>query len=1576
MEARKPKDSEVFGYIVRNEDCSCTAKKLLQAFPQFKSEEGLAQWVENLRSNRGRKLLTRNKSGASFTVVTALNGARTCTPYWYGNMCKDSCSRIHLCRYQLAGRCSKGGRCQRSHDIGDAHNSRILLEKWLSDLDKKLILKALKHVGKNYNKKKTSQKKSQRAGSDAAETLSVVSEVESISVFDDDDDREDPQEDIEEAELFRVMLTKYGGKCTVRRLIEENPHLGQLKSHLDEIEAGPIDEDWFRVSDGQVSVQLACIKICPKYKKNTCTDGKCRELHVCRFGVHGSCKYGAKCKFHHKLKNDHDASLISELESKGLNEEDILHYLKIQTQDFKSPDEDDSDADSVVSDVSRASSSAVSRTVRSDVVTYILKQHQGRCKFSDLLLGSFDFRNQKDIQEFISRDENKGLFTTEGNMVRVVLRSAEICEEYQTKSCNMKCSKFHLCLLLVQGSCAEGKCNRLHSLSHPTNRARQRRQGLEDIKEADILLYLKLLHQERQQDETNVKNLFHQDRQQYETNVKSKGALDKDAARNDKPRAEVASYRKGSLGSGNERKGSEHEASGGDEKLDSHALENLKDLNALGDTAKRRKRDVLNWLLDEEDGCGSLVNLHQAMRHEFNTTVELQAWLTGPQGKAFCVVKPAVTPEETLVMLFVPAFQICFHYISDKDCREKNCTFLHLCMDFALDACARSNCSLSHNPRSPHNQTTLKKVGVEFDSDDDLLNAIGDSIPSVCAEHNAPDGCRDSTRCRKFHICAKYLQFSCPQNICTKGHDLKNFHNNGLISALGMKDGLIFKTLQMTCHKDQRQRGRKRQQQKAGARPRPNHHPTQSQSGPAQGKGSRQPATVSIDQMTILKYLVNHSNDDVLVEDLKLFDGPNKYTSEEILQWAYNAEGRDVCVVRPDSQPGKCTIKLSVKGLQLCFGYYGKTGCSKENCAFLHLCRDAVAGYCARKQCRYSHDVMDAHNVKVIQRLQTLSKEELMKATSRSAPQVCPHHNTSQGCSRVSCMKFHYCADKVKHKCGKEDCPKDHHLNSEHNQKLLKIYQKPENVIFMMLMVPTSAEETKKKETIAAEEAKEKQEEQKKLAETVLVKMLRVFGGSCSLALFLINFQSVKEAQLTTPDFKKYFQVITMPNQEARVIVKMRLDLCFGYTKTSGCDKGQRCGYLHLCRAFVAGHCSRGGNCKFSHNVAEKQNNKVLNDLGIPKSISEEHVLILIQNSLPRVCEDHNSVMGCKDKNCLKFHVCSSFVKRACSRAAHECVYGHSYDTAHNDQILQVLGAKAEDISGKVIAPDMKPDGKAPHSLNARRPVKPMEGDNRPIIALLPTPVQPLLLGARKPVTPSGVERHAQALIMNPIKPSLGAKPKHRAAHITPAGCGCVPMQTGLGTQERKSGISPLQPRDVLPHRSADILVQKSTPTSGLYPHLPTSHPYNPNIPSSDYGAGATNSPLLPSAPPVHTPSAQTPATPTANQSQPFIDLHGASAASGDVKPARTAHAPSSSTSGVICTEIKIQDGARAPAASICREFLKRKCRNQQCPRHHVSLPYMWCYDGFDTWVPFDDSANEELEEMYCDPDNDYGSVS
>ena len=36
----------------------------------------------------------------------------------------------------------------------------------------------------------------------------------------------------------------------------------------------------------------------------------------------------------------------------------------------------------------------------------------------------------------------------------------------------------------------------------------------------------------------------------------------------------------------------------------------------------------------------------------------------------------------------------------------------------------------------------------------------------------------------------------------------------------------------------------------------------------------------------------------------------------------------------------------------------------------------------------------------------------------------------------------------------------------------------------------------------------------------------------------------------------------------------------------------------------------------------------------------------------------------------------------------------------------------------------------------------------------------------------------------------------------------------------------------------------------------------------------------------------------------------------------------------------------------------------------------MWCYDGFDTWVPFDDSANEELEEMYCDPDNDYGSVS
>ena len=50
-------------------------------------------------------------------------------------------------------------------------------------------------------------------------------------------------------------------------------------------------------------------------------------------------------------------------------------------------------------------------------------------------------------------------------------------------------------------------------------------------------------------------------------------------------------------------------------------------------------------------------------------------------------------------------------------------------------------------------------------------------------------------------------------------------------------------------------------------------------------------------------------------------------------------------------------------------------------------------------------------------------------------------------------MKFHICADKVRHRCSDDTCSKGHTLQTPHNRSLLQIYDTPENAMYMMLIV-------------------------------------------------------------------------------------------------------------------------------------------------------------------------------------------------------------------------------------------------------------------------------------------------------------------------------------------------------------------------------------------------------------------------------------------------------------------------------------------------------------------------------------------
>ncbi len=271
----KPQDYEVFNYLVRQADCCSDVRGVLEAFPQFHSQSALLNWIKTRPQNVGRKLFSVDWSAPETLVSAWLNGIRMCVPYRYGKMCKDTCKKIHICWYQLQGHCYKKSKCPRSHNIKDSHNTRILSEWHLTDLDSKLVLKALRSIAKSKDKQK-------RQTFD--ETPSEASEATPDVQLDEEN------EDLDEVEIFRTILRKYDGECSVVEFIMENPDLGteeELREFFTNIEEDPREDDWFGVRGGRISLFLPGMLLCTRYTKKSCQVDQCQRLHICKFRTSG-----------------------------------------------------------------------------------------------------------------------------------------------------------------------------------------------------------------------------------------------------------------------------------------------------------------------------------------------------------------------------------------------------------------------------------------------------------------------------------------------------------------------------------------------------------------------------------------------------------------------------------------------------------------------------------------------------------------------------------------------------------------------------------------------------------------------------------------------------------------------------------------------------------------------------------------------------------------------------------------------------------------------------------------------------------------------------------------------------------------------------------------------------------------------------------------------------------------------------------------------------------------------------------------------------------------------------------------
>ncbi|XP_016161554.1 PREDICTED: zinc finger CCCH-type antiviral protein 1-like isoform X8 [Ficedula albicollis] len=139
---------------------------------------------------------------------------------------------------------------------------------------------------------------------------------------------------------------------------------------------------------------------------------------------------------------------------------------------------------------------------------------------------------------------------------------------------------------------------------------------------------------------------------------------------------------------------------------------------------------------------------------------------------------------------------------------------------------------------------------------------------------------------------------------------------------------------------------------------------------------------------------------------------------------------------------GSGPVVLAVTDVRVCV----RKAC--DGCERLHLCKLHLMGRCHQgpSSCKYSHDIMNAENKKVLKKhdLSGLSENELQVLLLQNdpffLPDTCQFYNTKGGCCRQqsNCNKLHVCRHFLKGKCKFPQCIMNHNLLDDHAMRVLE----------------------------------------------------------------------------------------------------------------------------------------------------------------------------------------------------------------------------------------------------------------------------------------------------------------------------------------------------------------------------------------------------------------------------------------------------------------------------------------------------------------------------------------------------------
>ena len=240
------------------------------------------------------------------------------------------------------------------------------------------------------------------------------------------------------------------------------------------------------------------------------------------------------------------------------------------------------------------------------------------------------------------------------------------------------------------------------------------------------------------------------------------------------------------------------------------------------------------------------------------------------------------------------------------------------------------------------------------------------------------------------------------------------------------------------------------------------------------GKNSASKPSVHVDENLLFWHLVNEHNGKCCINELK--NQLNTSDNDD----ADNA----IAIIRPlkrvkilvnESDKWKSVAFVFVKGLRMCLNV--KAGCKRENCPFLHVCPDYVTGSCNHGyHCRFGHNVRIPCNELCLQNSgipDSCSSESVLTIARSSNTIMCAGYNGvgQLHCHSPSqCIRLHACNHFFRGRClvPNSECILGHELTSEHNVKLLTLYEvkhllnndKSRNALHRMILPVNSAAHT------------------------------------------------------------------------------------------------------------------------------------------------------------------------------------------------------------------------------------------------------------------------------------------------------------------------------------------------------------------------------------------------------------------------------------------------------------------------------------------------------------------------------------